>query len=241
MLSAESPAAALQRLQAEVAACNRHLKAARKRAAGQERRADPHLPVCWPTRAVACRLTCLVGADTRPVTDYVRLRCMTRRGTPAHTSRECAEAVESWLSRCTPTERTSWRYPRNPREERLRQLAHDALAEHALMDWVDASNRLKGVAPSTDEVVWHFIRTWPWVGSRNLRNTALWLSRQSARTQAVWATRWRARWGARFGRLRVMPDISPELIREKAMWGAITTPFSRSKSDLKRGVAPTQQ
>jgi hypothetical protein len=38
-----------------------------------------------------------------------------------------------------------------------------------------------------------------------------------------------------------MPDISPELIREKAMWGAITTPFSRSKSDLKRGVAPTQQ
>ena len=125
---------------------------------------------------------------------------------PSRTDME--EVIGHWIATTTAAMKLAWQDPHTATECRVRQRAHEYIAEANLFEWLTKQNS-KGVAPSSWNMVTQLDQDWLWNGTHKVNNLPNTLLTGSESTRRTWAQRFRAWWGLKIGKLPVAPDISP--------------------------------
>ena len=124
--------------------------------------------------------------------------------------------AQIWRDECIG-DAMKWRYPPNAIYARARQCAYDFIAERLLHEWLLETNMEKGVAPTSQQLLEHFLVLWPHAGVPGIANTPRFLLQQGAKFQRLWIYRWRKRWRVLYRRLRILPPLSAEEVEKRPL------------------------
>ena len=145
---------------------------------------------------------------------------------PSRTDME--EVIGHLIATTTAAMKLARQDPHTATECRVRQRAHEFIAEANLLELLTKQNS-KRVAPSSRNKVTQLDQDWPWNGTHKVNNLPNTFLTGTENTRRTLAQRLRARWGLKIGKLPVAPDISPLEIKIKTCIKNVTPFFGPKK------------
>ena len=215
----DTDARELHRLQRDRDAVTSLIAQKRKASRRCENLSVPELgghPISLNIRWEACFAYRVSNGCALLATCYFRQRCSPDMQLALDSvKKERIEALLLGWNEKVPREvQTSWRYPRNPSEQRARQRVHDFVAELELWSWVQRMNSQHGYTPSSGHMLERHVEAWPWKSTPNVDNAAYLISASGAAKQRDWARNFRRRWGMTWARLPVH-DMDPSAVMQR--------------------------
>ena len=162
-------------------------------------------------RQVTCFIFEVSASMTAAVLWVVNKNPATLKDMPSRSDVE--KVIEQWMATTSASMRLAWEDPLTPTQCKVRQRAHEFIAEANLFAWVTRQNA-KGVAPSSRLMVIQLNQDWPWNATHHVHHLPNTLLSGTEFWKRKWAQRSRDRWGMKIGRLPLAPEIFPLEIKK---------------------------
>ena len=157
-------------------------------------------------RQVTCFIFEVSASMTAAVLWVVNKIPATLKDMPSRSDIE--KVIGQWTATTSASMRLAWEDPLTPTQCKVRQRAHEFIAEANLFAWVTRQNA-KGVAPSSRLMVMQLNQDWPWNATHHVHHLPNTLLSGTEFWKRQWAKRFRDRWGMKIGRLPLAPEIFP--------------------------------
>jgi len=201
--------AALANATARVGDIRRQLRQAQKKLWDKHSRQEKVGPARETPRAVAVCLYLMENAGVQPALAFLRIH------TSSYSARN-AQAQESDLenwARAVTVEPCADHplHPTSATGKAALQRAHEFVAEHHLVKWVQEQNASKGLTPSARHTVERYVKL---SHATDTSREALRFPK-TVRARFKWVQRWSARWGVRRGQFKPGERLTMEQRRKK--------------------------
>jgi hypothetical protein len=147
------------------------------------------------------------------------LACARQRGRLSSVVQEetmLTDMVVNWYLSASDEQEAAIHQPTNAAQGRTREAALSWLAEYRVYKWVSAQNDVRGVAPSSLDMLGRFTHECRQLGVQDRLPSLENMLDTAGRSARQWSRRFRRKWGIRLGRLKPREVCSSEEIAEKA-------------------------